>query len=141
MKALRFLSFVVLSFSIFSCGCSTASNSARSGSAMSESRAKSFSTSFKAYEMYSWQKNGKWYFTVIEATNDSKSPSDIMKRGDVAEGLDEALDMLEFVPKGADLYWNLRNMQGFQYPPYKMSTTIKSFCRRKGINLETIQWQ
>jgi hypothetical protein len=100
-KIIILLSLVLLLTSL--AACNTASKEPLPGS-------------MKGYELYSWQENGQWHFTLITGTNRNKTleeittgQSEVTEGGWVnlkAVGLDEIKDILSRVPEGQWVSWS-----------------------------------
>jgi len=104
-------------------------------------------TSMKGYELYSWQVEKVWNFTLITGTNRNKTAEEIMAQGDVqtrdgwvkitVAGTDNLETLLARLPKGENVYW----MDGqaapgmFAKPPAEMIDVIQQYCRQIGVNL------
>jgi len=71
--------------------------------------------SMKGYELYSWQEEGRWHFTLITGTNRNKFLDEITSGEDVgpedgwvriqATGVDEVKALLGRVPEGEFVSW------------------------------------
>jgi hypothetical protein len=72
--------------------------------------------SMKGYEMYSWQGEGQWYFTIITGTNRNKNLEEIISNENSefengwvnihVTGVDEAKKVLNRIPAGEWVSWN-----------------------------------
>jgi len=71
--------------------------------------------SFKGYELYSWEEEGQWHFTLITGTNRIKTIEEITSKGDfISEtgwvkiqvvGADAIKDVLSRLPEGESVFW------------------------------------
>ncbi len=71
--------------------------------------------SFKGYELYSWEEEGQWHFTLITGTNRVKTLEEITTEEDfVSEtgwvktqvvGADAIKDVLSRLPEGESVFW------------------------------------
>ncbi len=69
----------------------------------------------KGYELYSWQEEGQWHFTLITGTNRNKTLEEITTGEDIgpedgwvrihAIGVDEVKTLLSRVPEGEFVSW------------------------------------
>ena len=72
--------------------------------------------SMKGYELYSWQEQGQWHFTLITGTNRNKQLEEIISAGNTvsqdgwvkisALGVAAIKDVLSRVPEGEFVSWN-----------------------------------
>jgi len=104
-------------------------------------------TSMKGYELYSWQVEKVWNFTLITGTNRNKTLEEVMSKVDVqtqdgwvkitVAGTDNLQALLARLPKAENVYW----MDDFlapgilAKPPAEMIDTIQQYCRQIGVNL------
>ncbi len=89
MKTIRTLLFSILLGSLLS-GCGTAT----------QPTATPFAESMKGYELYSWQEDGQWKFSVLVGTNREKSLDEIKSTEVVVSGIDALTATLEKIPAG-----------------------------------------
>ncbi len=113
--------------------------------------------SMKGYELYSWQVDGEWRFTLITGTNRTKSLEEITSGEDVvsqdgwvrihAEGLEALESLLMRLPGGEELFWAgaqwlqgaLADADGLALPPQEMVQEVKARCERRGVVLHVSQ--
>lgn len=110
--------------------------------------------SFKGYELYSWQQDGKWYFTVITGTNRNKTPEEIISGAENvtqdglvllrADGLSELKALLDRIPENDFVTWLIypRTEQlpnGFGYPPADIVKGIKEYTAQCGLNFTVFE--
>ena len=112
---------------------------------------KTYSVSTKGYELYSWQRDGLWQFTILPGTNRNKSYEEICFGKEVilddsfyhrtADGVDNLKIILEKFPEGESIYWtddsSLTGNQDFApdivFPEDEIITEIQALCT--GLNL------
>jgi hypothetical protein len=108
--------------------------------------------SMKGYELYSWQENGLWHFTLITGTNRNKTLDEIVSNANiVAEdewvqihvaGVDAIKTVLSRLPQNEEVFWlgGLRSEQTPQgsvnitLPDVPTIDTIKKHAARCGLN-------
>ena len=56
--------------------------------------------SMKGYELYSWEKGGQWYFSVLIGTNREKTLEEIQSADVALKGIDELKAVLKSIPAG-----------------------------------------
>jgi VCBS repeat-containing protein len=109
--------------------------------------------SMKGYELYSWQENGQWHFTLITGTNRLKRHEEIISTINIVsqdgwvtihvEGVDEISSVLGRLPRSEDILWisKLRIEQSQQdivitLPKETTMNTIKEYSMQRGLNLQ-----
>lgn len=107
-------------------------------------------SSFKGYELYSWQDGGEWYFTLITATNRTKSFAEITSQENVIGedgwlkitvlGVDELLSLLDRLPPSEQIFWlDGRRIAGtvdLTIPRSGIVDQVRQHSQRIGIELE-----
>jgi hypothetical protein len=107
--------------------------------------------SAKGYELYSWQENNQWHFTLITGTNRLKSLGEITSGEDLVradgwvkisvQGLDAIQNSLNRLPQHEEIVWVNRLEPAetqtalIKLPPDKMINTIQEYCKQSGLNL------
>ena len=94
------------------------------------------SLAMKGYELYSWQSQGNWYFSLLEGTNRLKSIEEIMKPDARLIGIDGLKQALEYLPPGEQVFWIIREIPGLSMPPDSVVDEIRVFCDQFGLQLE-----
>ena len=115
--------------------------------------------SMKGYELFSWQVDGEWYFTLITGTNRNKSFDEIITPGNTVGvdgfikvsvcGIDQLKLMLGLLPAGEEVIWSGMDLGGqvptdtiyLTLPPDAMIDEIKTFSNTLGIRLTAIKPQ
>ena len=104
-------------------------------------------SSMKGYELYSWQVEKVWNFTLITGTNRNKTVEEIMAKGDVltrdgwvkitVAGMDDLKALLARLPNGENVYWmdGLVAPGTFAKPPAEMIDIVQQYCQQVGVNL------
>ncbi len=106
--------------------------------------------SFKGYELYSWEENGQWQFTLITGTNRTKTMEEITSKEDFisetgwikisAAGADAVKDVLRRVPQGESVSWcgelHIGQTKGpkLELPPQQTVTAIKEYAGECGLD-------
>ncbi len=108
--------------------------------------------SMKGYELYSWQQDGQWHFTLITGTNRTKTVDEIVTGDDVersdgwvvlhAIGEQGAKVLLNRVPAGEFVIWNAGNIVNpdnqvtmtFTYPPDDIISDIAAYAAQLGLD-------
>jgi hypothetical protein len=106
--------------------------------------------SFKGYELYSWEEEGQWHFTLITGTNRIKTLEEITSKGDfISEtgwvkiqvvGADAIKDVLSRLPEGESVFWcdELHVEQStetdLQLPPEQIADAIEEYAEHCGLD-------
>lgn len=69
--------------------------------------------SLKGYELYSWEKDGGWYFSILIGTNREKTLDEIQAADVTFKGMDELKAALESIHAGQALIWSARDPLAF----------------------------
>jgi len=105
----------------------------------------------KGYELYSWQENNRWHFTLITGTNRNKTLEEIISKEDYisesgwvkvhVEGTDAVKDVLGKLPQGESVFWCAELHTGqatetdLQLPPEPITDAIEEYAESCGLNL------
>jgi hypothetical protein len=106
--------------------------------------------SFKGYELYSWEEEGQWHFTLITGTNRLKTIEEVTSEGDsISEtgwvkiqvaGADAIKDVLSRLPEGESVFWcdELHTGQStetdLQLPPEQIVDAIEEYAGQCGLD-------
>ena len=112
--------------------------------------------SFKGYELYSWEEDSQWHFTLITGTNRTKTMEEITSKEDfISEtalvkihvvGVDAIKDVFNRLPEGESVFWCDELHVGqlteidFQLPPEQITGVIEEYAKQCGLDFAvTIQ--
>jgi len=106
--------------------------------------------SMKGYELYSWEEDGQWHFTLITGTNRIKTIEEITSKEDfISEagwvkiqvvGADAIKDVLSRLPEGESVLWcdELHIWQStetdLQLPPEQIADAIEEYAKQCGLD-------
>jgi hypothetical protein len=106
--------------------------------------------SMKGYELYSWEEDGQWHFTLITGTDRTKTIAEITSKGDfISEtgwvkiqvvGADAIKDVLSRLPEGESVFWcdELHIAQStetdLQLPPEQIADAIEEYAKQCGLD-------
>jgi hypothetical protein len=107
--------------------------------------------SMKGYELYSWEENGQWHFTLITGTNRVKTVEEISSGEDfISEtgwvnvhvvGVDAVKDVLCRVPRGESVFWcgglHIGDTAGrikLELPPGVVVDVISEYAEQCGLD-------
>jgi hypothetical protein len=109
--------------------------------------------SFKGYELYSWEEEGQWHFTLITGTNRIKTIEEITSKGDfISEtgwvrvqviGVNAIRSVLSKLHQGEEIVWLARPRSGqtppgdvaLMFPPEQIIDSIKEHAEQSGLDL------
>lgn len=110
--------------------------------------------SMKGYELYSWQVENEWYFTLITGTNRLKSYEEITSGEDVVSddgwvkitvvGVDSIKSTLGRLPEGEEVFWigekwleqvGQTQMGDLALPSKEIIDDIEAYCDELGLKL------
>jgi hypothetical protein len=104
--------------------------------ASSQATATSFPESMKGYELYSWQDNGQWKFSLLVGTNREKTMEEIQSAGDVLSGVDELTSALERIPAGQYITWSSK--ETLSLPSQDILKQVEHACKDQGLILNIV---
>jgi len=106
--------------------------------------------SFKGYELYSWEEEGQWHFTLITGTNRIKTIEEITSKGDfISEtgwvkiqvvGAGAIKDVLSRLPEGESVFWcdelhiGQSTETDLQLPPEQIADAIEEYAKQCGLD-------
>jgi 1-deoxy-D-xylulose 5-phosphate reductoisomerase len=122
MKTIQTLVFVILLGSLLA-GCGT----------VAQPSATPFAESMKGYELYSWQEDGQWKFSVLVGTNREKTLDEIKSTDIVLSGVDALTSTLEKIPAGQYIIWSSR--ETLSLPPEDIRSQVEQVCKDRGLIL------
>jgi len=112
--------------------------------------------SSKGYELYSWEQDNQWHFTLITGTNRTKTMEEITSGDDyISEtgwvkihvtGVDEIKHILSRLPQGESVLWcdelhiGQTTDTDLQLPPENITDAIKEYAEQCGLDfVATVQ--
>ena len=113
--------------------------------------------SMKGYELYSWEVEGEWHFTLITGTNRLKSLEEITSGGDTVsadgwvrigvQGVDALESLLRRLPEREWILWIgegwLQQAQvdagNLTLPPREITDAIEAYGKQLGLELSVSQ--
>lgn len=111
-------------------------------------------SSLKGYELYSWNMNNEWSFTLVTGTNQNKTYEEIYSDQEIfsedgfvklrSNNIESLKDSLERIPEGEILFWRddqfLAGDQGempeISLPDDGTLKEIELYCDQLGIDLQ-----
>ena len=106
--------------------------------------------SMKGYELYSWQTDGQWHFTLITGTNRNKNLEEITSGEDQmtgdglvklhVTGVNKIKAVLDRIPSGEFITWNPGfvivkegSVNPLAFPPADIINQIKEYSEQRGL--------
>jgi hypothetical protein len=87
----------------------------------------------KGCELYSWNQDGTWHYSLLVGTNRLKTSEEVKAAGVVGTGsLEKSLGGLA---KGEEVIWTTHLVPGMTLPSGDIQQQVKDFCVSKGIKL------
>ena len=108
--------------------------------------------SMKGYELYSWEEDNQWHFTLITGTNRTKTMEEITSKEDLisesgwvkihVEGVDAIKDALSRLPQSESIFWcdelhigqTTETSINIQLPPEQITDAIKEHAEQCGLD-------
>jgi hypothetical protein len=106
--------------------------------------------SFKGYELYSWEENGQWHFTLINGTNRTKTEQEITYVDNAVSedgwvkihvaGAGAVKNVLASLPAAESIYWcdelHIGGATGmdFELPPEEITKSIQEYAELCGLD-------
>ncbi|MFH2102642.1 MAG: hypothetical protein ABIJ39_04720 [Chloroflexota bacterium] len=94
-------------------------------------------SSMKGYELYSWEENGQWYFSVLVGTNREKTLDEIQSSEAILRGIEELLPVLESLPAGQFVIWKAG--ESLAFPPEEIIQQVERVCTALGLELDLVR--
>jgi len=131
--------FATVALCLLCAGCQFTPSAGMPKNILNENSARTMSRSMKGWELYSWQSGASWKFVLTEGTNRLKNHDELMALP-AATGVEEIKKQLMSLARGEQVFWNLRQIKGFDMPPEDTVKEISKYCKTRGIELNAIDW-
>ena len=96
--------------------------------------------SMKGWELYSWQMQGEWHFSLVVGTNRLKTFEEVSSPDMRMLGIEALKRKLHTLAGGEQVFWLGQRVPGMARPPDEMVDAIHAYCGECGIELE-ILWE
>lgn len=120
---------LLVSIAVSLTGCGSGETSGGNGPGMAAEH------SMKGYELYSWESDGEWQFSLLVGTNRLKSAEEITTQ---AVSVDVIIDELERLPEEEQVFWRRPEGVSLSFPPEPMIDRITESCEASGVRLVII---
>jgi hypothetical protein len=97
-------------------------------------------TSMKGWELYSWQEEGHWYFSLLGGTNRTKTIAEVHAADTKFEGIDGLRPALQGIATGQLVtWWTPSWTEGtVSFPPTEMVEQVRRICEEQGLELQVV---
>jgi hypothetical protein len=110
----------------------------------------------KGYELFSWQSDSDWNFTLITGTNRSKSFDELMSPDSqvtadgfvkiTVSGIEKIKQVLAMLPAQTEVFWTGMDLSGsvpegtlyFSYPDKIIKDELINFCAKQDVKLNVL---
>jgi len=92
--------------------------------------------SMKGHELYSWQMQGAWHFSLVVGTNRLKTFEEVSSPEVRVQGIEALKGELDELAVGEQVFWSGQRVPHTSLPPDEMIETIHAYCAERGIELE-----
>ncbi len=103
----------------------------------------------KGYELYSWKRDGDWYFALLVGTNRAKSYEEVTSSSTAIKGTKALKAALDNLPKGAQVFWQSDLKPGVRKPTEASALNITlpsskrvkrliDYCTKKGLKMSLV---
>ena len=93
--------------------------------------------SMKGYELYSWEEDGQWFFSILIGTNREKTLEEIRLPDAALKGMEELQRDLESIPAGQAITW--MSGEGLAFPTDAIIQKVEQSCRDQGLDLNFVR--
>ncbi|MFT3891710.1 MAG: hypothetical protein QM730_08770 [Anaerolineales bacterium] len=93
--------------------------------------------SMKGYELYSWESEGTWYFSLLVGTNRLNTVEEIQHPATVLKDIDGLKPVLESLGSGQYVSWTANTPLAF--PPEEIVQQVQQICQTQGLELFVAQ--
>jgi hypothetical protein len=95
--------------------------------------------SMKGYELYSWQSEGVWHFSVLIGTNRMKTIAEITDVTTRVTGVPALKDQLKQLAAGEYVTWStLQGDPALALPPDAIIADIRAYCEQLGLQFSVV---
>ena len=97
-------------------------------------------TSMKGWELYSWQEDGRWYFSLLEGTNRAKTIAEVHAGDTRLDGIDGLKPALQGIAAGQLVTWWAPSWaEGtVTFPPAETVDQVRRICEKQGLELQVV---
>jgi hypothetical protein len=95
-----------------------------------------FNHAMKGWELYSWNQNNIWYFSILIGTNRNKTYTEVIESDFRVKGVDSLKLLLAKLPAKEEIFW-METVEGRSMPLPNEQTIneLKTFCQEKQLLL------
>ena len=90
--------------------------------------------SMKGYELYAWESEGRWWFSLLLGTNRAKTVGEVTDPGNTLKSLDALVKQLSTLPVGEFIsLLPLPGSDDMVVPPREILNEIGALCESRGL--------
>lgn len=89
----------------------------------------------KGYELYSWQADGAWSFSLLVGTNRLKTYEEVTSAEVAVQGVEAIKAALGELPNGEQVFWSAKRVPDTALPPDEVINEIAAHCEQVGVVL------
>ena len=94
-------------------------------------------TSMKGWEIYSWQVDGTWYYSLLVGTNRNKTLEEVQDPAVRLESIEALKERLSQLAEGEWVTWLVLDYGGLELPPQTVQDEIRAWAEEHGLNFQT----
>ncbi len=99
-------------------------------------------TAFKGWELYSWQTNATWKYSLLVGTNRTKSCDEIFNKSATLT-YDQLVKKLSVLAENDWVTWSDDHHNGYacglKLPPKEMQVPLKDLCKKLNLHLQIVE--
>jgi hypothetical protein len=98
-------------------------------------------TSMKGFELYSWQENGRWYFSVLVGTNRTKTVNEMHASTARLRGVEALKPVLRGIEARQWVTWWTPSWaeETVSFPPEDVVAQVRRLCEEQGLQLQVVR--
>lgn len=89
----------------------------------------------KDHRLYSWNKQGEWYFSLLAKGQRAKSIEEIKSSSIAVKGISALKDKFDSLPRHQRIVWSAEGKES-SLPPESVINQIKRYCDNSGLALQ-----
>lgn len=103
--------------------------------AIAQSNESKLPHSMKGYELYSWQTQKGWYFSLVVGTNRLKKYAEVTSPKVRINGVAALKRKLGELPRGEEVFWSSKGLRKMSLPAKGIVEELNLYCEERGIKL------
>jgi len=91
------------------------------------------------YELYSWKDGTDWHYALFKFSDAPRNFESITASPEVLSADSALLEKISALPKGSQVYWNFRRINGCLLPAEEVQSRIYSAARAAAVSMDIIR--